>query len=198
MGEITGNGLIQGTRQKDIIRGGDGDDVIYGFASGDGLHGGKGNDTIYGGLGGDFIFGEDGNDFLYGDEGNDFITGGLGRDEMWGGAGRDVFKYSSHLVSSDALDAEGRSLADIIHDFETGKDKLDFGSVDANVDMPLNNSFTLVPYEQGRIYNAGDLTVQPHGLGWRVDAHVDSDGIPDLTVFVYGTFNPAVDIVFGP
>ena len=91
--------VICGLSGNDRIFGGEGDDVLYGDAgddtliAGDGddrLEGGAGNDRLYGGEGKDVGLGGAGNDRVVGDEGNDTLTGGAGRDILNGGDGNDL------------------------------------------------------------------------------------------------------------
>ncbi|TCS12874.1 Ca2+-binding RTX toxin-like protein [Caulobacter sp. BK020] len=70
---------------------------------------------------------------IVGGGGNDIIIGGGAADALFGGAGADTFKF---LDKSDS--APGAS--DIIHDFQTGVDKIDLTALHTN---PLDK-FTLV------------------------------------------------------
>ena len=80
---------IEGTPQKDKIRGSEGDDKIYGNEGSDQLRGKEGNDEIDGGKGNDILHGEDGDDKINGYVGNDRISGGLGDDRIEGEKGDD-------------------------------------------------------------------------------------------------------------
>jgi hypothetical protein len=80
---------IEGTSQKDKIRGGEGDDYLYGDNGSDQLRGEAGNDEIDGGKGNDILHGEDGDDKINGNVGNDRISGGLGDDQIEGENGDD-------------------------------------------------------------------------------------------------------------
>ena len=60
--------------------------------------------------------------------GSDIITGGAGKDNMSGGDGNDVFVFATGSVESITS-----SNADVISDFKTGEDKLDFGQNATNV-----------------------------------------------------------------
>lgn len=77
-------------------------------------------DTFYGGKGTDYMYGGQGSDRLYGSSGKDVLNGGTGQDFMTGGTGDDTFVYAS------AADAGGPGSADVITDFFTGGDHLDF------------------------------------------------------------------------
>ena len=63
-----------------------------------------------------FLDGGAGNDTLSGNNGNDVLIGGTGDDVLTGGFGNDVFIFNS---------GDG---ADVITDFETGRDDVDLSS----------------------------------------------------------------------
>jgi Ca2+-binding RTX toxin-like protein len=139
-----GNALantINGNLFDNVISGGDGNDVLRGHAGSDTLRGENGNDNLYGGNGADFLFGGanidvleggelddylDGGasgDTLRGQSGNDILYGGDGKDTLTGGTENDIFLFNSF---DSALSA---SAIDIITDFQTGADKIDFSFV---------------------------------------------------------------------
>jgi Ca2+-binding RTX toxin-like protein len=97
-----------------------GNQILAG-AGGDGLYGFGGNDTIYGYAGNDFLSGGTGNDYLFGGDSADTLQGGDGADWLIGGAGADVFKFTA---ASESLLLS----RDVVSDFATGTDKLDFSS----------------------------------------------------------------------
>jgi Ca2+-binding RTX toxin-like protein len=67
----------------------------------------------------DTLIGNNGNDMLLGGAGNDTLIGGQGLNNLAGGAGNDVFRFDS-----TALD--GAALNDVIADFNTAQDQLEF------------------------------------------------------------------------
>jgi hypothetical protein len=98
---------------------------------------------------------------------------------------------------------------DEIFNFGSGIDKLWLTKLDADVSTPTfysrkgstgNDDFRYVTKLHGFV--AGDLTVTytydvaGAVTGTSVDAHIDNDGIPDLTIFIHGYVNPATDIWF--
>ncbi|NJL67057.1 MAG: hypothetical protein HC894_10245 [Microcoleus sp. SM1_3_4] len=111
-----GNDLLDGTSKNDEIYGLRGNDILNGVDGDDSLFGGRGNDSLYGGRGIDILKGENGNDFLQGGRNDDLLDGGLGNDNLTGGEGFDKFFLAAN------------SGADIITDFEDGKDLLILGN----------------------------------------------------------------------
>ncbi|CAN7396045.1 beta strand repeat-containing protein [Caulobacter sp. LjRoot300] len=78
--------------------------------------------TMVGDTGADTLIGGAVNDTLDGGAGDDVLIGGLGGDALTGGAGADNFKYESLAQS-----VSGGS--DLITDFQTGVDKIDFTAI---------------------------------------------------------------------
>jgi len=74
----SGDDILTGDANPNIIWGGGGADAITGNAGNDALYGEGGNDTIHGNANDDFLSGGAGTDKLYGDDGNDFIENTLG------------------------------------------------------------------------------------------------------------------------
>jgi Ca2+-binding RTX toxin-like protein len=102
----TGNDLIQGLGDNDILYGNSGDDTLKGGSDRDQLFGQADNDLLIGGSGGDVLNGGVGDDRLYADsqvsiesvrqqtQGSglqgDWLSGGLGEDLLVGDVGNDV------------------------------------------------------------------------------------------------------------
>ena len=136
----TGNDLMYGETGGDTMLGGDGRDLMYGGSGADVMHGGAGNDTVYGEIGDDVLFGETGSDIIDGGNGNDalyggadgdtllggtgadLLEGGVGNDAMWGGYGADLFVFRDGFGS------------DVIHDFDSGLDRIDLSGVSGITD----------------------------------------------------------------
>ena len=83
-----GDDRLDGTAQRDILRGKQGDDRLFGYAGNDNLIGGTGNDKLKGGPGGDDLVGGGGNDRLVAgfDDVRDYALGLIGDDVIyvWG------------------------------------------------------------------------------------------------------------------
>ncbi|MCE1680774.1 M10 family metallopeptidase C-terminal domain-containing protein, partial [Enterobacter hormaechei] len=80
-------------------------------------------ENAIGGSGNDVLIGNDAANTLKGGAGDDIIYGGLGADNLWGGEGNDTFVYLS-AKESPPLER------DWIHDFVSGKDKIDVSLFD--------------------------------------------------------------------
>ena len=85
-----GNDILKGRKGDDQLFGGDGNDQLKGGIGDDQLFGGDGNDQLKGGIGDDQLFGGDGNDHLRGGLGDDRLYGGEGNDHLKGGKGEDI------------------------------------------------------------------------------------------------------------
>ncbi len=113
--------------------------------------GGSGNDRIVG----DFLV-----NLLNGGAGNDTITGGRGADILTGGLGSDIFDYNN--TNESGLGAATR---DLITDFLSGTDKLDFSSIDANTGAGGNQAFTFNAAAGTGFTAAGQLVYHYEGSG---------------------------------
>ena len=107
-----GNDILNGDRGADVLNGGAGGDVLNGGSGRDTLLGEAGNDILNGDRGADLLRGGSDQDIISGGGGNDLIFGGTGNDALFGDRGRDIFVF-----------APGED-ADIVFDFELGKDKI--------------------------------------------------------------------------
>lgn len=204
---MAGNDQLFGGGGLDTMYGEEGDDAITGGDGDDFAFGGIGVDTIISGLGNDLLVGEDGDDILNGEDGDDQAYGGAGSDTMDGGAGNDFLRGlgdADTIRGGDGFDtligdgggdllsggegadsflflAVGDSLigaSDVILDFATGIDKLDF--------RPITNggpaSFALL--QAGGGYTA-------------VDIDIGNDGTVDMRlVLAPGTTVAAGDFLF--
>ena len=163
---------VTGTNNNDgVAFGNTGDDVIVGFGGNDAIVGFNGNDFLDGGDGNDFVFGSQDDDIVLGGAGDDVVRGdneaaGNGNDIIIGGTGNDLLKGDGDgLVGADTFVFAAGDGSDVIQDFQTGVDTLDFsafGDVDINVSQQGGDALVSV----------GDVNVTLQG----VDADDLSDG----------------------
>ncbi|MFL4557086.1 M10 family metallopeptidase [Yersinia kristensenii] len=89
-----------------------------------------------GGSGNDQLLGNNEVNVLAGGDGDDKLSGGNGADHLWGGKGNNTFIY--HHIE-DSLTTS----ADIIHDFNSGEDKIDLSPlIYGNEDIALVDKFS--------------------------------------------------------
>ena len=96
--------------------------------------------NIISGSGNDSILGDSLANTINGAGGNDTIIGGVGADQLTGGTGADTFVYN--LTGDSGVG----TVRDVIADFISGVDKLDFSAIDANTAtvLPANEAFTFI------------------------------------------------------
>jgi VCBS repeat-containing protein len=199
-----GNDRIDGGRSTDVIYGGIGDDTLYGGlsgwdAQGDTLNGGDGNDLLFanngnalglvyvdasllnGDAGNDTLYGGSGDDTLYGGADNDHIHGSRGSDQLFGDAGADTFVFRKH--------SESLSETDIVRDFNSSEDILDFttsvtrtddltyGTLDATTASTLGVAAgsAFIDHSDGLTISGSSLIVVLDGVGL-------GELIPDLNI----------------
>ena len=90
---------------------GSGDDLVYGDENNNVIIGGTGNDEIYGG---------DGDDVIFGGAGDDQIVGGAGDDNLVGGTGADTFLIGLGHGSDTILDFEENVDKVLVYNDENG------------------------------------------------------------------------------
>ena len=165
--------LVAGSTIGFTVNGSTGTEVIKVALSGLSytINGGGGTDQIRGGNLADVILGGDGNDKLLAVGGADIITGGTGADQ---------FRY---LSASDSGIGAG---ADIITDFATGQDRLDFRLLDSNA----SQSGVQVPTYIGTSGFSGNGAAQIRwttaGADLRVEVDVDGNGLADMHILLQG------------
>lgn len=169
------NDTILGSAEANSIKGGHGDDRIYGL---------DGDDWIAGNGGGDIIHAGSGNDRVIGGAGNDDITGRLGADMMSGGGGADTFRYYNPI---DGVFDSGLAQADrdVITDFKSGKDLLDFSAMDANPTTEADDAFIFLGTDKFT-GEAGELRYQVNNKVTVVAGDVDGDGKADFKIDLSG------------
>lgn len=169
------NDIILGSAEANSIKGGHGDDRIYGLDGDDMISGGSGNDIIHAGSG---------NDRVIGGGGNDDITGRLGADVMSGGGGADTFRYYN---PTDGVFDSGLAQADrdLITDFKSGKDILDFSAMDADPSSEADDAFIFLGTDKFT-GEAGELRYQLNNKVTVVAGDVDGDGKADFKIDLSG------------
>jgi Ca2+-binding RTX toxin-like protein len=126
------------------------------------------------------LFGGAGIDTLIGGGGADLIYGGGGGDSLTGGAGADTFQYRSTSDSTSAA-------PDRILDFEAGMDKIDLHFIDADINTPGDQAFTLIGSAQFSGH-AGELRIVDLGQKmWLMMADVNGDGDADFMLSITRT-----------
>ena len=118
---------VRGTNHNDRMIGSSANNVLDGQGGADYLSGAGGNDSLYGGDGGDHLLGGAGNDLLDGGRGSDILVGGAGNDTLVGNFGYDVFAFAGAVTAANLG-------ADIIMDFEHGKDVIDLSGLTGAAD----------------------------------------------------------------
>jgi Ca2+-binding RTX toxin-like protein len=144
------------------------------------------------------ITGTTGNDVLTGGTGNDTITGNAGRDVLTGGAGADTFDFNAPNESG-----VGVANRDLITDFVSGIDKLDFSTIDAMTGNGVagNQAFIFNNTAGAAITGRGQLVYHYEGVGANaitvIKGNVDVNLTPDFEVALTGhiAFNQATDLI---
>ena len=159
---------IAGRRGDDEIEGGRGRDRIAGGNGDDAIEGGAGRDVIRGGRDADDLDGGAGSDVLRGGRGGDRLDGGGGADKLAGGGGADVFVWAG---ARDAGTGRGR---DVVTDFRSGRDVLDFEGMD-------------LTYREGGFSGEGaEIRAVEKGSRTILRVDADGDGDSDMTIALRG------------
>ena len=190
------NNTIKGNAAHNLLSGLNGNDKLYGFGGADTLRGGNGNDTLTGHNGNDTLVGNNGADNLFGGNGNDLLQGNAGADKLYGGAGADrlVGGWGRDLMSAgtDAVrdvfvfnvlaDSRTGASHDVIFQFDSGEDKIDLSSIDANRAQAGNNAFAF----SGSSAAANSVWYETDQSGAMVYSDVDGDAKADFQVELRG------------
>jgi Ca2+-binding RTX toxin-like protein len=122
-----------------------------------------------------FLLGGAGLDTLKGGDRADVLYGAGARDNLTGGGGADIFQYRSIADSLPWNDS------DIIRDFQGGLDKIDLSLIDADINTPGDQAFTVIGSAQFSGH-AGELRIVDMGQNlWLIMADVDGDARVDFT-----------------
>lgn len=169
-----GKDKVYGDAGADSVCGDEGNDSLYGGADSDSLFGGDNNDLIYGDAGNDLLLGENGNDSLYGGAGADTLNGGLGTDVLAGGSDtlRDVFVFA---FATESGMGPGR---DLVANFKSGTDKLDFADFDADSVTAGDQSLAF----NGSVAAAHKLWTVDIGADLLLRGDVTGDGVADFEI----------------
>jgi Ca2+-binding RTX toxin-like protein len=185
---------VIGTNFNDTLIGSIGNDTLLGLG---------GNDTLSGDDGNDILDGGDGNDTLQGQKGDDILIGGKGADLLTGGNGKDTFIYKTdtsgtvvdypysvgnYIASPYAVSA--RSTWDIITDFTSGQDRIDFSQLNLFLTGPGPDQLF---YASTSTTDAGAGTTaasRAHAVwsnnGRFLYADINGDGAADMKLQVSG------------
>ena len=171
---LSGNDELHGDLGNDALFGQAGHDQLYGDDGNDRLVGGNGSDDLFGGNGNDRLLGGQGKDYLYGEAGKDILIGGPGADLLDGGDGSDKFVFRSVQQSKPGV-------RDTIQDFESGIDKIDLRSIDADITMAGNQAFIFIAGAQ-----FSDAPGELNFINNTLSGDTDGDGIADLEIYLAG------------
>lgn len=160
--------------------GGAGVDTLRGF---EGLIGSGFADALTGNAAANTLIGGNGNDSLNGRGGDDRLEGGFGTDILAGGAGADSFVFA-------ALETE----QDLITDLED-IDTIDLSGIDADLNAPGDQAFTLVGAFSGAAGQAV-LTYDPVKQVTLLQLDVDGRGSADMTIAMKGNHASFTRFVF--
>jgi Ca2+-binding RTX toxin-like protein len=132
------------------------------------------------------------NNLLVGSAGDDILIGGGGSDTLRGAAGADRFVLTT-LTDSGV----GVALRDVIADFVSGTDKIDFTGIDANTTVGAtgDQAFTMIN-TAAFTGVAGQLRYNWVGTDTEMQGDVNGDGVADFQLVLTGnkTF-VAVDLL---
>ncbi len=161
-----------GSAAKFNVIGSTGDDVIK--------LGGSAANTIAGGDGSDRVQAGDGAETIGGGIGSDKIAGNGGADTITGGAGADVFKYRNIADSGTGANA------DVITDFVSGTDKINFSRIDTDPFTAGDQAFTFI--DNLPFFNNGVAQVRWVDLGsdLRVEVDINGDTAADMHILLQG------------
>ncbi|NEN88541.1 MAG: nucleoside hydrolase [Okeania sp. SIO3H1] len=144
---FAGDDELLGNRGNDSINGGAGDDTLKGGYENDTLKGGSGDDSLIGWIGNDALLGGSGEDTLSGGQGRDRLNGGEGDDTLTGGASQDKFIFAANQAFSEV-----ELGVDEITDFVSGQDMIlldltTFAAITTEAGPSLGDEFAIVDGE---------------------------------------------------
>jgi Ca2+-binding RTX toxin-like protein len=154
--------------------GGSGSDTLISVEN---LTGSNYGDTLTGNGSNNNLNGGSGADVITGGAGNDTLLGGSAQDTLTGGTGNDFFKFNAPSESGITS-----TTWDVITDFVSGQDKVDFSAIDANSSTTAADAFT------GFISSTASFTVggQLKFVGGVLYGNTDSDATAEFAVQLVG------------
>ncbi len=133
------------------------------------------------------IQGGSGNDRFTGDAAANVLTGGTGHDTLTGGDGADRFDFNALVESGTTADTR-----DIITDFTSGVDRIDFATIDANGSL-VGDAFTyLAAADAAFTGTPGQVRWYQSGGNTFVEVNTGNDTTADLSIQLNG-LNDIVD-----
>jgi len=120
----SGNDVICGSVNNDVLNGRGGNDVIRGDAGDDIIDGGRGHDEVHGDEGDDVVSGGRGHDLVVGGPGSDHLDGGAGDDELCSTTGHRPRVASNDMLASRLCGGPGN---DVLRSDGPGHQCLDGG-----------------------------------------------------------------------
>ncbi len=137
--------------------------------------------TLNGGDGADQIRGGNLADIIDGGNGNDKITGLGGAEQLTGGAGADQFRY---LFATDS--GVGAGNRDVILDFVSSSDRIDFRGLDANLALPGRQTLSFTGTAAFNANGAGEVRYEVSGGDLLVQVDLDGNGTADMEMLLQG------------
>ncbi|WP_378942757.1 family 16 glycosylhydrolase [Paracoccus sp. R86501] len=149
------------------------------------LTGSGGRNVLAGMAGNDILDGQGGQDVLVAGTGRDTLIGGRGSDAMFGGQDqdRDTFVFDEYKESRTG------SGHDVVHDFVSGIDKLDFAQFDADLGQSGKQDLTFAGSSAG----AHSVWIVDAGDDLLLQADVDGDAKADFEVLIRDVAALSVD-----
>lgn len=190
----SGHDTIVGTRGNNAISGNDGMDRLIGRKGADVLFGGADSDVLIGSAGHDRIFGGNDSDVLKGNSGQDTLDGGRGQDVLIGGAQADLFVFTKTADSSKKI-----ANADLIRDFQQGRDQIDLSQIDASTIRSGENTFRFIGTDDAGTGSAGTVSYEVFdNRGRRNDMTVvyvdtDDDRGAEMVIKLKGVYDLTAD-----
>ena len=187
-------GASSGSNKASVLFGEAGKDKLYGDSGNDRLYGGSGNDRLYGGNNNDKLYGGSGKDTLEGGKGKDTLQGDSGKDTMFGGSSADTFVFTKASDSKVKV-----SKADVIKDFEQGKDHIDLSAIDASTKLNGNNKFTFDGTTSFGTSKKGDVYYETFNNSGTANDYTmvyidtDSDRGTEMSIKLMGLHNLTAD-----